>query len=169
MHARPTTVLLSLFWSTQRCASAFLENLLDTSTRQDETSQPLLVPDKETSLVNHLQKIRLNPSEIILPAIWNICWVVSTSELSTLSPFNAVAISLVYLYLVQSNPTHTIGLQLNHPCMHCNEVNVFRKLLVSSLGKSTLPIKKVGKCNGGKRAMSAVWNEQADQQLPRPH
>ena len=28
-----------------------------------------LVPDKETSLVNHLQQIRLNPSEIILPAI----------------------------------------------------------------------------------------------------
>ena len=72
--------------------------------------------------------------------------MLSTSELSTLSPFNAVAISLVYLYLVQSNPTHTIGLQLNHPCMHCNEVNVFRKLLVTSLGKSTLPIKKVGKC-----------------------
>ena len=95
--------------------------------------------------------------------------MLSTSELSTLSPFNAVAISLVYLYLVQSNPTHTIGLQLNHQCMHCNEVNVFRKLLVTSLGKSTLPIKKVGKCNGGKRARSAVWNEQADQQLPRPH
>ena len=34
-----------------------------------------LVPDKETSLVNHLQQIRLNPSEIILPVIWNICWV----------------------------------------------------------------------------------------------
>ena len=103
------------FGQTQRCASAFLENLSDTSTRQDETSQPLLVPDKETSLVNHLQQIRLNPSEIILPAIWKICWV----RLSTLSPFNAVAIYLVYLYLVLSNPTHTIGLQLNHQWGEC--------------------------------------------------
>ena len=162
MHARPTTVLLSLFWSTQRCASAFLENFSDTSTRQDETSQPLLVPDKETSLVNHLQQIRLNPSEIILPAIWNICWVRLSWVHSPLSmQWQSILSTCTWFYPIQ----HT---QLGRSSI-INEVNVFRKLLVSSLGKSTLPIKKVGKCNGGKRAMSAVWNEQADQQLPRPH
>ena len=155
------------FGQTQRCASEFLENLSDTSTRQDETSQPL-VGARQGNLFG--KSSAANPSE----SIWNhitshLKHMLSTSELSTLSPFNAVAIYLVYLYLVQSNTTHTIGLQLNHPCMHCNEVNVFRKLLVTSLGKSTLPIKKVGKCNGCKRARSAVWNEQADQQLPRPH
>ena len=74
--------------------------------------------------------------------------MLSTSELSTLSPFNAVAIYLVYLYLVQSNPTHTIGLQLNHQCMHCNEVNVFRKLLVTSLGKALCPLKRLGSAMG---------------------
>ena len=162
MHARPTTVLLSLFWSTQRCASAFLENFSDTSTRQDETSQPLLVPDKETSLVNHLQQIRLNPSEIILPAIWNICWVRLSWVHSPLSmQWQSILSTCAWFYPIQ----HT---QLGCSSI-INEVNVFRKLLVSSLGKSTLPIKKVGKCNGVKRAMSAVWNEQADQQLPRPH
>ena len=61
-----------------------------------------------------------NPSE----SIWNhitshLKHMLSTSEPSTLSPFNAVAIYLVYLYLVQSNPTHTIGLQLNHQWGEC--------------------------------------------------
>ena len=167
MHARPTTVLLSLFWSDAtmriRISGKLIRHLNET-----RWNQPAIVGARQGNLFG--KSSAANPSE----SIWNhiashLKHMLSTSELSTLSPFNAVAISLVYLYLVQSNPTHTIGLQLNHQCMHCNEVNVFRKLLVTSLGKSTLPIKKVGKCNGGKRARSAVWNEQADQQLPRPH
>ena len=167
MHARPTTVLLSLFWSDAtmriRISGKLIRHLNET-----RWNQPAIVGARQGNLFG--KSSAANPSE----SIWNhitshLKHMLSTSELSTLSPFNAVAISLVYLYLVLSNPTHTIGLQLNHQCMHCNEVNVFRKLLVTSLGKSTLPIKKVGKCNGGKRARSAVWNEQADQQLPRPH
>ena len=53
------------FGQTQRCASAFLENLSDTSTKQDETNQPLLAPDKETNLYG--KSSAANPSE----SIWN--------------------------------------------------------------------------------------------------
>ena len=164
MHARPTTVLLSLFWSDATMRISISGKLIRhlNETRWNQPAIVLLVPDKETSLVNHLQQIRLNPSEIILPPIWNICWVRLSRVHSPLSmQWQSILSTCTWFYPIQ----HT---QLGSSSI-INEVNVFRKLLVSFLGKSTLPIKKIGKCNGVKRAMSAVWNEQADQQLPRPH
>ena len=93
------------FGQTQRCASAFLENLLDTSTRQDETSQPL-VGARQGNLFG--KSSAANPSE----SIWNhitshLKHMLSTSELSTLSPFQCSSnlSCLPVLGSIQSN-TH---------------------------------------------------------------
>ena len=167
MHARPTTVLLSLFWSDATMRISISGKLIR---HLNETRwKPAIVGARQGNLVG--KSSAANPSESIINHITSHLKHMLSSEYVWAEytlPFQGSS-NLSCLPVLGSIQSNTHNWAAAQSSMHCNEVNVFRKLLVKSLGKSTLPIKKVGKCNGGKRAMSAVWNEQADQQLPRPH